>query len=92
MRRRASALDGVVSGVEQMSRLQSTECQRQCGSNVTKLSRLDDCEDWKVVCWCNTQASIHHSQGVVDGWVDEAGMGTTAPDRCVVLCGCVHQG
>jgi len=55
---------------------------------VTKLSRLDACEDWKVVHWCWTQASSHDSQGIVDGRVSEAGMSTAAPDRSAVglLC------
>ena len=47
----------------------SMACQRQCGSIATKLSRLDACEGWKVVCWCRTQASSHNSQGVVNGGV-----------------------
>jgi len=46
-----------------------------------KLSRLDACEEWKVVRWCRTQASSRNSQGVVDGGVDESGMSTAAPDR-----------
>jgi len=46
-----------------------------------KFSRLDACEEWKVVRWCRTQASSHNSQSVVDGGVDEAGMTTAAPDR-----------
>jgi len=55
-----------------------------CGSIATKLSRLDACEDWKVVRWCRTQASSHSSQGVVDGGVDKAGVSTAAPDRSTV--------
>jgi len=47
--------------VEQMSRLHGTSCWRQCGSTVTKASRLDACEDWKVIRWCRTQASSHNS-------------------------------
>jgi len=39
-----------------------------------KLSRVDACEDWKVVRWRRTQASSHNSEGVVDVWVDEVGM------------------
>ena len=49
-------------------------CKRECSSFATKLSRLDACEDRKVVRWCRTQASIHNSQGVVDGKVIEAGV------------------
>jgi len=31
-------------------------CKKQCGSSVvTKLRRMDACEDWKVVRWCRTQ-------------------------------------
>ena len=75
-RRRALALDGRVRQVEQMSRFHGTACYRQCDSNATKLSRLDACEDWKVVLWCRTQASSHNSQGIVDDGVDEAGIGS----------------
>ena len=53
---------------------------------MTKLSRLDACEDWKVVHWC-TQASSHDLQDVVDGGVDMAGLSTAAPDRSPVVCG-----
>jgi len=35
--------------VEQISTLHGTACWRQCGSIATKLSRLDACEDGKVV-------------------------------------------
>jgi len=61
-------------------------CWRLRGSIVTKLSRLDACEDWKVVCWCRAQASSHNLQGVVDGSVNEAYMSTAPPDRSTVLC------
>ena len=71
--------------MEQVSRLHGTACWRQCGSNATKLSRLDACENAKVVRWCRTQASS--SQGVVDGGVNKAGMSTAAPDKSAVLCG-----
>jgi len=54
---------------------------------VTKLSRLDVCEDRKVACWCRVQASSHNSQGVVDGGVDKAGMSTATPNRSAVICG-----
>jgi len=73
--------------VEQISRLHGTACQRQCGSIATKLSRLDDCEDWKAVRWFRAQASSHNSQGVVDNGVDEADMSTAAPYRRAGLCG-----
>jgi len=73
--------------VEQMSRLHGMACQRQCGLIVTKLNKLDACEDRKVVRWCREQASSHNSEGAVDGGVDEAGMSTAAPDRRAVLCG-----
>jgi len=36
--------------------------------------------------WCRTQASSHSSQGVVDDRVNEAGVGTAAPDRSAVVC------
>jgi len=52
-----------------------------------KLSRLDACEDWKVVRWCEMQASSHDSQGVVDGGVDDAGVSTAAPDNGVDKAG-----
>jgi len=44
--------------VEQVSRLQAMACWRQYGSFAAKLSRLDSCEDRKVVCWCRIQASL----------------------------------
>ena len=47
--------------VDQMSRLHGTAYWRHCGSIATKLSRLDACEDRKVVRWCRTQASSHNS-------------------------------
>jgi len=62
--------------VEQMSRLYGTTRWRECGCTATKLSRLDVCKGWKVICWCTTQASSHNSQEVVDGGVDGAGMST----------------
>ena len=49
-------------------------------------------EDWKVVCWCRTQAFSQNLQGVVDGGVDEVGMSATAPNRSAVLCNWMHQG
>ena len=55
-----------------------------------EVQHLDACEDWKVVCWCRTQASSHNSQGVVDGGVSEAGVSTAAPDRSAVLCCWMH--
>jgi len=70
--------------VEKLSRLHDTACYRRCGSIAPMLSRLDACENWKVVRWCRTQASSHNSQGVVDGGVNAAGMSTAAPDRSVV--------
>jgi len=73
--------------VEQVSRLHGTASYRQCGSIATKLSRLDACENWKVIRWCRTQTSSHSSQSVVDGGVDVAGISTAAPDRRAVLCG-----
>jgi len=69
-----------------MARLHGTLCQRQCGSNGTRLSKLDACEDWKVVRWCMAQASSHNSQGVVDGGVSEVDVSTAALDRSAVLC------
>ena len=51
---------------------------------ATKLSRLDACEDGKVVRWFRTQASCHNSQGVVDGKVNEAGVNTAAPCRSAI--------
>jgi len=46
---------------------------------------------WKVVRWCRTQVSSHNSQGVVDSWVNEAGMSTVAPDRSAALCDWIDQ-
>jgi len=68
-----------------MSRLHGTACKRQCDSIATNISRLDACEDWKVVCWCRMQASSHNSQGVIDGGVDEVGMSIAAPDQAGML-------
>jgi len=53
---------------------------------TTKLSRLDACDNRKIVCWCRTQASSHSSQGVIDDRVNEAGVSTAAPDRSAVVC------
>ena len=78
--------------MEQVSSLHGTACYRECDSTATKLSRLDACEDWKVVRWCRTQAFSHNSQGIVDGQVDEMGMNLAAPNRREVLCGWIHQG
>ena len=47
---------------------------------------LDTREERKIVRWCGTQASIHSSQGVTDDKVSEAGVSTTAPGKCAVLC------
>ena len=81
------ALDGRVSAEWSRCLGSMARCSRECGSIATKFSRLDACQDWKVVRWCRTQASSHNSQGVVDGGVDEAGMSTAAPNRRAVLCG-----
>ena len=61
-------------------------CNRQGGSFVTKLSRLDACENRKVSHWCRPQASGHNSQGVVDGSVNEVGISVAAPDWSPVAC------
>jgi len=47
---------------------------------ASKLSRLDACEDRKVVRWCRTQASCHNSQGV-----NVVGVSTATPHRSTVL-------
>jgi len=57
-----------------------------------ELSRLDACEDWKVVRWCRTQASSHNSQGVVNSEVNKAGVITATPDRRAVFSDWMHQG
>jgi len=57
-----------------------------CGSFATKLSKLDFCEDRKVVRWCRVQASSHNLQDVIDGRINEAGVSTAALDRRAVLC------
>ena len=77
--RRAFALDGRVSA--EWSRCPGFMERRARDSTATKLTRLDACEDWKVVRWCGTQASSHNSQGVVDGGVDKVSMSTAAPDK-----------
>ena len=56
-------------------------------SFATNLTKLDACEDRKVVCWCRTQASSHNSQGVVDGGINEAGVSSVTPGRSALLCG-----
>ena len=66
--------------MEQIFRLHGMVRLRQFGSITTKLSRLDACEDWKVVRWCRPQASSHNSQGVVDGGVNKVGVNTATPD------------
>jgi len=48
---------------------------------VTKLSRLDACEDKKFVCRCRAQASSNSSQGVVDDKNNEAGVSSMAPEQ-----------
>ena len=53
-------------------------------SFAMKLSRLDACDDRKVVCWCRTQAASRNSQGFVGGSISEVGVSTTAPDRSAV--------
>jgi len=62
---------------------------KECESFATKFSKLDDCdcEYRKVVRCCRSQASSHHSQGVLDDGVNEAVVSTAAPDRSAVLCG-----
>jgi len=67
-----------------MSRLHGTACQRQCDCSATKLSRLNACEDRKIVRWCRTQAPSHNSPGVGYGRVNEAGVSTAVPNRSVV--------
>jgi len=46
-----------------------------------KPSKLDVCEDWKVVCWSRTQASNLTSQGLVGGRANEASVSTPAPEH-----------
>ena len=87
LRRRAFALDGQVSAEWSTCPVSMARRAGQCGSFATKVSRLDACENWKVVHWCRTQASSHDSQGVVDGGVDKASVSTAVPDRSAVLCG-----
>ena len=92
LRRRATALDVRVSAEWSRCPASMAWRPRDSGSTATKLSRLDACEDWKVVRWCRTQASSHNSQGVVDDGVDEAGMSTAASRRSAVLCSRMDQG
>ena len=79
-------------GVVEMSSPHGMTCYRQCGSFATKLSRLDACENRKVVRWCRTQASGHKSQGVVGGSVNEVGISIAAPDWTPVACCWMDQG
>jgi len=67
-----------------MPRLLGTVCQRQCGSFVMKLRRLDANEGKEIVHWHGTQASGHSSQGIVKDRVK--GMNTAALGRNAVLC------
>jgi len=91
LRRRAAAPDGRVSA--EWSRCPGSMARRPRDSvAATKLSRLDACEDWKVVHWCRTQASSHNSQDVVDGGVSKAGMSTAAPNRSTILCSRMDHG
>jgi len=53
---------------------------------VTKLSRLDACEDRKVVRWCRPQAPIYGLQGGVYARINEACVSTAASDRSAVQC------
>ena len=76
----------VESRREQMSpRLHGTPCQRQCGSSVTKLSRLEDCKG-------RMQTSSHSLQGLIDGKVNEVVVSTMAPSRSAVLFCWMDQG
>ena len=52
---------------------------------ATKTSRLDACEDRKIVRWCRTQTSIQSSQGVFGDRVNEVGVSMAAPDKSAVL-------
>jgi len=55
-------------------------------------SRLDACQERKVVHWCRTLESSHYSHCVVDGRVDEAGRNTAGPYRSAVFCCWMDQG
>jgi len=58
----------------------------ESGSIAMKPSRLDACEDWKVVRWRKKQGSSHSSQGLVDDRISEAGESTAATERSALLC------
>ena len=91
LRRRAAAPNGRVSA--EWSRCPGSMARRPRDSVAPQQrSRLDVCEDWKVVRWCWTQASSHSSQGVVDDGVNKVGMSTAAPNRSTVLCSRMDQG
>jgi len=53
---------------------------------------LDAREYCKVVRWLRMQASSLNSQGVIDGEIDEVGMGTATSDGSAVLFSLMHQG
>ena len=61
LRRRASAFDGRVSVEWNRCPGSMARRARDCGSITKRLSRLDACEDRKVVRWCRMQASSHNS-------------------------------
>jgi len=46
--------------VEQISRFHGTTYKRQCDSHAAKLSRLNVCENRKVVRWCTQQWTIKY--------------------------------
>jgi len=54
-----------------------------------KLNRLDACEDWKVVRWCMTQASvtIRKASLMASLMVDDAGVSTVSSDSGVDKAG-----
>ena len=78
--------------VEQVSWLHGTACYCKSSSFATKLSRLDDCKNRKVVRWYRTLSSSRNSQGVVDGRVSEAGVSTATPHMSAALCCWIEQG
>jgi len=85
LRRRASALHAQASAEwdrcpDSMAwRARDSTCALQRSSVGWMPAR-----NQKIVRWCRTQAPSHHSQGVVGGRLNEAGVSTAAPDRSVV--------
>jgi len=54
---------------------------------MTKFSRLDACEDRKVVLWWRTQAFSQNVQGVIDDRVNQVDVSTGADSSVLYIFG-----